>query len=216
MYQTFFNILFYGLILISLFSCKQKVDSNSWIDHREETVIDLEEAIKDISNIPQIVQIIKSPDRLTKEIKTYTVTIITHAKNVTLDNTEFSINGTEWQKSAEFKNVECGKKTFYTRNKKDKSMKDQKEMCFECFVDVPLPTIIQLNELLQQTADCNDRASDELRQLGKNLPVRGITHVDNIEQLVRDACMNGIIYVVQRIESDSNGNLTEIFISKKS
>ena len=165
--------------------------------------------------IPQITRINKSPDRLSKGVETYTVTLIIEGKKVSLDDTEFSLDGKEWQKSAEFKDVKCGKYTFYARNKKNKSLQDLKEMYFECFVDVPLPTISQLNELLKQMAGCDDSASDELRKLGKNLPVRGVANIDDIEQLVRDACMNEVIYVAQKIETDASGSLAAIIIDKK-
>ena len=179
-------------IMVALFSCGHKAGSTN----------------------PQIVEISQSPERLTKDVKSYTVTLITEAKKVALENTEFSLDGKVWQKSAEFKNLACGKYTFYARNKRDKSLQDQKEMYFECFVDVALPTIPQLNELLKQIADCDDQAGDELRKFGKNLPVRGVDNVGNIEQLLRDACMNGKIYVAEKIETDTNGNLTEIKIQK--
>jgi len=173
-----------------------------------------DEETDEAAQIPQIIQINSSPDRLTKEVKTYTVTVITEGKKVTLDDTEFSLDGKDWQKSAEFKNVECGKYTFYARNKRGKSLQDEKEMYFECFVDVPLPTIPQINELLKQIAECDDQASDELRKFGKNLPVRGVANIDNVEQLVRDACVNGVIYVVQKIETDNSGNLAALIIQK--
>ena len=165
--------------------------------------------------IPQIIKINKSPDRLTKGDETYTVTLITEGKKVLLDDTEFSLDGKDWQKSAEFKDVKCGKYTLYARNKKNKSLQDLKEMYFECFVDVPLPTIPQLNELLKQMAGCDDSASDELRKFGKNLPVRGVDKISDLEQLVRDACMNEVIYVVQKIETDASGNLAAVIIDKK-
>lgn len=199
-----------------LFSCVHKDNVNNTSN---ETVIsnsenDSEEETDGKQQIPQIININKSPDRLTKDIKTYTVTLITEGKKVKLEDTEFSLDGKNWQNSAEFKNVNCGKYIFYVRNKRDKSLLAQKEMYFECFVDVPLPTIPQLNELLKQTADCDDKSSDELKKYGKSLPVRGVTNISNIQQLVIDACTNGVIYVVQKIETDDKGNLTAIIIHK--
>ena len=198
---------------ITMFSCKQKkADTGTFIEVSSET--ENENETDDTPQIPQITNINKSPDRLTKEVKTYTVTLITEGKKVRVEDTEFSLDGKDWQKSAEFLDVKCGKYIFYARNKKDKSLKDQKEMYFECFDEVQLPTITQLNDLLILIADCDDSASDELRKFGKNLPVRGVTNVDNIEQLIRDACMNGVIYVVQKIETDNNENLEAIIINK--
>jgi len=51
-----------------------------------------------------------------------------------------------------------------------------------------------------------------LRELGKSLPVRGIYDITNIEQLLRNACANSMIYVVKKIETDKNGNLSAIII----
>jgi hypothetical protein len=173
-----------------------------------------DEETDDAPKTPQITRINKSPETLTKEINTYTVTLITEGKKVTLEDMEFSLDGNDWQQSAEFKNVNCGKHIFYARNKRNKSLQDQKEMYFECFVDVPQPRIPQLNELLKQIADCDDNAGDELRKFGKNLPVRGVANISNIEELVRDACMNTAIYAVQIIETDNSGNLSAIIIDK--
>ena len=214
MNTTVLKVALAGLLLTTIFSCRQKSDSHTFIGVEEGTDSGSEsdEATDDAPKIPQIIKINKSPDRLTKEVKTYTVTLLTEGKRVRLEDTEFSFDGKDWQKSAEFNNVQCGKYTFYARNKQDKSLQDQKEMFFECFVDVPLPTIPQLNALLKQIADCDDKASDELRKFGKNLPVRGVSNVSDIEQLVRDACMNGVIYVVQKIETDNSGNLFAIII----
>ena len=199
MNENVLKIVLAGLLITTMFSCRHKASD-------KET--------GDIPQIPQITGINRLPDRLTKEAETYTVTLITEGEKVTVEDTEFSLDGKEWQKSAEFKNVKCGKCTFYARNKRDKSLQDQIEMSFECFADVPLPTIPQLNELLKQIADCDDNASDELRKFGKNLPVRGVANVSNIEQLVRDACMNGVVYVAQKIETDEDGNLAAIIIHK--
>jgi len=200
-----------------IFRVREK-DSLSFSFRNPKFFYSATESVEDKDNTPQIPQITsinKSPDRLTKDVKTYNVTIATEGKKVTLENTEFSLDGKDWQKSAEFKNIACGKYTFHARNRRDKSLQDQKEMFFECFVDVPTPTIAQINELLKQIADCDDHASDELRKYGKNLPVRGVTKIGNIEQLVRDACINGVIYAVQRIETDNSGNLQEITVNNE-
>ena len=213
------KIVLAGLLITTMFSCKHKSDPNGFKGGWEGTALSShnsgDEVTGDTPQIPQMIRINKSPDRLTKEVTTYTVTLITEGKKVMLEDTEFSLDGKDWQKSAEFKNVTCGKYTFYARNKRDKSLQDQKEMYFECFVDVPTPTIAQINELLKQIADCDDHASDELRKHGKSLPVRGVADVGNIEQLVRDACMNGTIYVVQKIETDNSGNLQEITVNSE-
>ena len=217
MIKAVFRIALTGLIFTVL-SCKHKAVSPTDDGVLEETVSSQnpsEEKTSGIRQIPQIIQINKIPDKLSKEVKTYTVILLTESKKVKLEDTEFSIDGINWQKSAEFKNITCGKYTFYARHKKDKSLKSQKEMFFECFVEVPLPTIPQLNKLLKQIADCDDHASDELRKFGKDLTVRGIAHISNIEQLVREACVNGVIYVVQKIETDKDGNLEAIIIQKK-
>jgi len=218
MKKVILKIILTGLIITTLFSCGHKSARNN---ASEETVIidfgndSIEEVQGSIPQIPQITNIKKSPDRLTKEVKTYTVTLITEGERVKLEDTEFSLDGKEWQKTGEFKDVKGGKYTFYARNKRDKSLQNQKEMYFEPFVEVSLPTIPQLNELLKQIADCDDKASDELRKFSKSLPVHGVANISNIEQLIRDACTNGIIYVVQKIETGDNGNLAAIIIYKK-
>ena len=211
MNKNVLKIALSGLLAVTMFSCRHKADSHTSNGAGQETVANNSGSLP----TPQITSINKTPDRLTKEVKTYTVTLETEGTGVLLEDTEFSIDGKNWQKSAEFKNVICGKYTFYARNKQNKSLKDQKEISFECFADVPIPTIPQLNKLLEQIADCDDKASDELRKFGKNLPVRGVVNVGAIEQLVREACMNGVVYAVQKIETDESGNLAAIIILKK-
>ena len=217
MKKVLLKIVLIGLIVTILFSCGHKNAGNNTQEKivTTDSINNNKEETDGTPQLPQIININKSPDKLTKEVKTYTVTVITEDKKVKLEDTEFSLDGKDWQKSVEFRNVECGTHTFYARNKHDKSLQNQKEMYLECFADVPLPTIPQLNELLKQIAACNDKASDEFRKYGKNLPVSGVANVSNIEQLVRDACMNGVIYVVQKIETDKSGNLAAILIIKK-
>ncbi|MCL2652093.1 MAG: hypothetical protein FWD60_13860 [Candidatus Azobacteroides sp.] len=216
MNKAILKIALSGLIVAILFSCGHKKNRDNML---ERTIItdsekDSEEKADDMPQIPQIIKINKLPDRLTKEVKTYTVTLITEGEKVKLSDTEFSIDGKNWQKTGEFKDVTGGKYTFYARNKRDKSLLCKKEQHFEPFIDVPLPTIPRLNELLKQIAGCDDKACDEFRKYGKNLPVSGIANVSNIEQLIRGACMNGAIYAVQKIETDKSGNLAAIIIHK--
>jgi len=199
------------LITVIMFSCKHKNNSKTSIGVDDESKFS-KNLQSNLITTPQIINIIKSPDRLTKEVNTYTVTLLTEGNSVKLEDTEFSIDGKIWQKSPEFTKVLCGNNIFYARNKRDKLLLDQKEMYLECFVDVPLPTIQQLNDLLKQIADCDDNSSDELRKFGKNLPVKGVANVNTIEQLLRNACINGVIYVVQKIETDESGNIAAIII----
>jgi len=217
MNKTVFKIIFVWLLLATMFSCRQKADSNTsdiTVSSQDSISYSENENEKRTDVAPQIIKINKSPDRLMKEVDTYTVTLITEGEKVKLEDTEFSLDGKDWQQSAEFKNVKCGKYTFYARNKQKNSLQDQKQMYFECFVDVPLPTIPQLNGLLKQIANCDDKASDELRKYGKDLPVRGVTNISNIQQLVVEACTNGKVYAVQKIETDKSGNLGAIVIIK--
>jgi len=214
MYKTVLQIVCAGL-LITIFSCKHKTSSNSYTETDKKTVISRGLYDKESDNtqkIPQIIKIDREPERLSKEVTTYTVTLTTEGSKVKLEDTQFSIDEKKWQDSPQFNNVKCGKQVFYARNKRNKSWIDKKEYFLECFVDVPVPTISHLNELLTQIADCDDDASDQLRELGKNLPVRGINDISNIEQLLRDACVNRMIYVVKKIETDKNGNLSAIII----
>ena len=173
---------------------------------------EIDEETDDSPQVPQITAINRQPDRLNREVRAYTVTIVTVGN---AENVEFSMDGNNWQRSAEFSNVACGRQSFYARNRRDRTLQDQRDMTFECFVDVPLPTVAQLNELLKQLADCDDDASDELRKFGRNLPVQGVADVSNIEQLIRNACVNGTTYTVQRVETDNNGNLAGIVIEQR-
>ena len=208
--QDFMNKVVYKMILAGLlttmFACNHKTQKSS-----NSEIEDIVDEGKVVSTVPQITEDRVIPN---KETKTYTVTLITEGEKVKLDDTEFSLDGKSWQKSGEFQNLVSGKYIFYARNKRDKSLQTQRERYLEPFVDILLPTISQLNELLKQIAACDDNASDELRKYGKILPVHGVANVGNMEQLIRDACMNGVIYVVQKIETDTGGNLAAITILK--
>jgi len=214
MYRTVLQIVYVGL-LITIFSCKHKANQNSCTETDKKMNTSkgfYDKELDNMQKIPQIIKIDREPERLSKEVSTYTVTLTTESSKVKLEDTQFSIDDNKWQDSPIFNNVNCGKQSFYARNKRNKSWIDKKEYFLECFVDVPLPTISHLNELLTQIAGCDDDASDQLRKLGKNLPVRGINDITNIEQLLRDACVNRMIYVVKKIETDKNGNLSAIII----
>jgi|GEM_PF-2686474 len=216
MKKIILKIVLLGLIVTTLFSCDCKKNRNNTLDgtgSMDPENISNEET-DNTPQIPQITNINKSPDRLTKEVQTYTVTLITEGKKVKLEDTKFSLDGKKWQESPEFKNVKCGEHIFYARYKNKNSLQSQKAMYFECFVDVPLPTVSQLNELLKKIAECDDNAMDEFRKYGKNVPVHGISDVGNIERLVRDACTKEVIYVVKEIKSDKSGNLAGIIIYK--
>lgn len=211
MRKILLKITLSGLILTTLFSCGINNDKNETEISAYED--DDEEETDNTLQAPQIIKIDPTPKKLTKEVQTYTVTLKTEGKKVTLEDTEFSIDGKNWQPSSEFKNVKGGKYTFYARNKKGQSLQSKREIYFEPFVDLPAPTISQLNALLKQI--CDDKANDALLKYGRNLPVRGVADISNMEQLVRDACINEVVYIVQKIETDKNGNLAAIIIHKK-
>lgn len=162
---------------------------------------------------PQITILTKTPDKLTNTVKVYTVTITTDAGIVPLRETEFSKDGVQWQSSNVCKSLLPGTYTFYARNVQDKSLQDQKILVLDPFVPAPPPTIAQLNALLNQIATCDDMATDSIRKLlGSNLPVKGIANISNVQQLVIDACVNGIHYQVTGISENHNRDVVSITV----
>jgi len=216
MEKVIVKIAFIGLIVTTLISCGHKNNIDKPLGGTEITDSEniKEKEIDDMPEIPQITNIIKIPDRLTKEIKTYTVTLITEGKKVTLDDTEFSIDGKNWRKTGEFKEVTSGKYTFYARNKRNKSLLSKKEHYFEPYMDVPLPTIAQLNDYIKKIADYDDKAIDAMRKcLGNDCRVKGVGNIENVQQLILDISTKSRIYSVTNMEV-KNGIITSISVNK--
>jgi len=164
---------------------------------------------------PEIIFIKRSPDRLRTENETYTVVIITNEKAVPLEDTEFSLDGKEWQKNNTFQNLKSGKYTFYVRNacnKRSKSLQDQKNIVLPDYELVEKLTVEKLNELLKKIADNDDDARDELQKYGNKVTVRGVAGINNLEELRRAACIN--LFTAQKVEYDNNGNLVLIIVTK--
>lgn len=163
---------------------------------------------------PQITYLAKTPDRLTKSKKVYTVKVNTDPGIVPISETEFSVDGTIWQKSNVFPNLEADTYTFYARNARDESMQDEKQLVLEAFVPTPPPTVAQLDNLLKEVMSCDDKASDEMKRLlGNNLPVHGVSNISNVQQLVTDACVNGKLYKVTNIDLNNDGDVISITVN---
>ncbi|MDR0507074.1 MAG: hypothetical protein LBH32_09720 [Dysgonamonadaceae bacterium] len=183
------------LSLIALFSaCSDK--SKNQQDIAEIVVID--EESDEMPQIPQITAIQKTPERLANSNETYTVTL----QIAKMEDTEFSMDGTTWQKDNVFQNIAGGRKyAFYVRNAKAKSLLDRKEMYFEEYINVAVPTKEQLNAYLKLIADCNDEAGDEIRKcLGNDCIVKGAGNIHDVKQLIRETCMNSTVFSVTNIE----------------
>jgi hypothetical protein len=161
---------------------------------------------------PEITGIKKTPYELTKKVKVYTVTIKTNSSAVPLNETEFSKDGTNWQNSNVFNNVAPGNYTFYARNKNNISLTDERQCPLGPYTPTSLPTIPQLNTLLNKIADCDEKATDEMRSnLGNNLKVKGVSNINNVQELIIDAfCTNK--YTVTNIELNSDGDVLSITV----
>ena len=78
----------------------------------------------------------------------------------------------------------------------------------------PMPSVTKLNDLLNQIAASDDNAIDEIRRvLGNNLRVEGASNISNVQQLITDVS-NGSHYNVTKVNTDADGNMVSISVSK--
>ena len=78
----------------------------------------------------------------------------------------------------------------------------------------PIPTSVQLNELLNKITNADDNATDELRSiLSNSLRVEGASNISNVQQLITDVS-NGTHYKVTNVNTDANGKVISITVSK--
>jgi len=216
MNKTILKIALVGLLTTTMFSCKYRTDIHDFTGPKEKTVLPKDSnSDTTVPQVPQITKINKSPDKLTKDDETYTVTLVTEGEKETLQDMEFSMDGKYWQNIGEFKDVKGGKHTFYARNKRDRSLQDKKEMYFEPFVEIQIPTNSQLNEYLKQIANYDEMAIDNMRKcLGNDCCVKGVENIKNVQELIMDITIKGTIYSVTNIEM-KDGYVISISINKK-
>jgi len=162
---------------------------------------------------PQIINITNTPNKLTKTVQVYTVTVTTDVNIVPMSNTEFSKDGTNWQSKNVFPNLSAGTYTFYARNTRDKSLQDQKRLVLEPFIPEPPPTVAQLNGLINQIANSNQSAYDDfLKILGNNCPVKGASSISNALELANEAFISSRSFTVTNIATNSNGDVLSITV----
>ena len=77
------------------------------------------------------------------------------------------------------------------------------------------PTPAQINNLLNKIANSDDKATDDLRKvLGNGLRVEGAANISNVQQLITDVS-NGTRYKVSRVNTNDEGKLVSITVSKQ-
>jgi len=216
MKKVILKIALIGLIVTTLFSCSgNKNEGNNTIETFDGRVDSI--TLNGTPQIPEIIEINKSPDRLTKEVNTYTVTLITDSEKVKLDDTEFSMDEKNWQKTGEFKDIKGGNYIFYARNKQDKSLLYETKQYLDSIIagNDPPPTAAQLNNYIIKIADYDDKAIDSMRNcLGNACKVKGAENIRDVQQLITDISTKSAIYSVTDIETKS-GIVTSISVSKK-
>jgi len=75
-------------------------------------------------------------------------------------------------------------------------------------------TPAQLNNLLNKIKKSDDNAIDEIRKvLGNNMRVEGAANISNVQQLITDVS-NGSNYKVTKVNTDANGKVISISVSK--
>lgn len=162
---------------------------------------------------PQITNIEQNPFKLTKSIKTYTIIIITDTTTLPVNDTEFSSDGINWNKSNVFRNIKAGTSTFYVRHARASSLTDSKQITLDPFVPTPPPSISELSSLLKEIASGNQDALDKFKHiLGNHMKVNGVNLIKDVQSLSNDAFINGTNYKVTKIEADSNGDISSITV----
>jgi len=79
---------------------------------------------------------------------------------------------------------------------------------------ITVPTIAQLNDLLNRITNSDDQATDRLRRiLGNSLRVEGAPNISNVQQLITDVS-NGSHYKVTKVNTNDDGKVISITVSK--
>lgn len=81
-------------------------------------------------------------------------------------------------------------------------------------VSTSVPTLGQLNDLLNRISNSDDNARDKLTKvLGNNLRVEGISNISNVQQLIIDVS-NGSHCRISNINTNSDGKVVSISVVK--
>jgi hypothetical protein len=162
---------------------------------------------------PQITDIAQNPLRLTKKINDYTLTVKTDTQIVPLNETEFSRDGSKWQRSNIFHNMPAGTYTFYARHAQVNDLSDAKQITLTPFIPTPIPTAAELTSLLQNIASGNQHAIDQLKKmLGNRMKVYGASNINNIQELANEAFINEAVFQVVQIDTDQEEEITSITV----
>jgi uncharacterized protein YjdB len=76
-----------------------------------------------------------------------------------------------------------------------------------------LSSIDKLNNLLNSIANSNDAARDEMSKLNR-VRVDGAAHISNVQQLITEVSNNGTRYTVTNVQTDDDGKVVSITVSK--
>lgn len=137
---------------------------------------------------PQIIALRPNPAKLTDSHQTYAVTVITDTAIVPLKETEFSIDGVNWQRAVSFKDLKAGTYTFMARNTLDKSLQDAATVELAKYEPKPLPTKAELNAWLSGIAKRRQSDLDKLVDgVGGSTKVKGVDNVGTVSELANEA-----------------------------
>lgn len=146
---------------------------------------------------PQIIALRPNPAKLTDSHQTYAVTVITDTAIVPLKETEFSIDGVNWQRAFSFKDLKAGTYTFMVRNTRDKSLQDATTVELAKYEPKPLPTKAELNAWLKGIHEGSDESVDMFMEgVGASTRVKGCKDVNNVHDLVIHAQNNKHLFRV--------------------
>lgn len=163
--------------------------------------------------VPQIIALKPNPAKLTNSSQTYTVTVVTDTTALPLKETEFSIDGTSWQRAASFKGLKAGTYTFMARNTRDKNLQDATTIVLAKFEPKPLPTIDDLNRWLDGISKRQDNDRDSLMGVGAGISVKGVDKISSIQDLCTEAYTHRRLFRVTAMDA-SNGVIRSITVKE--
>ncbi len=164
---------------------------------------------------PEIVKLEPTPKRIA-EGETYTVTIKLSPYGCSEAESEFSMDGENWQDKPSFSNLTSGDYKFYARNKKMPDLMSNAEVFLQEAHSKECLSVEKANALLPSIAKSDDKAIDTFyKYVSRNTEVKGVEEIRSAYGLIvairEDEQVN---YIITSIDC-SNGKVNSITIKNK-
>ena len=150
--------------------------------------------------MPEIIQIVSSPGRISKKGETYTIKVI--LDDHFAGEAEYSIDNAQWQTSNTFPRLVPGEYEIFVRNSRQDAYRDSKPVKLLEEPKITL-TVDEANDLLSRVSDGDDEAKKKLKQcFGNSILVVGVENINTLQDLLRDCCVLGNRYEIISISGN--------------